>query len=82
MKTASTTITKLYTAKRKGSVFCNAGIRTQPQVVTISWDGRSKMAEVVSYQRYHDQDSRRQRGSFTAPPSRVRISALWDIAAD
>ena len=68
----------IYEAKRNGTVFCPAGKRTQPQEITISWDGLSKMADIVDYQKKYA-GSKRQSGIFTSPSARVRVSAIWDI---
>ena len=72
---------RTYTAVRNGTVFCPAGKRTQSQGVTISWDGVSKMAKVVDYQRRYN-GSKRQSGIFATPSERVRISAIWDIRSN
>ena len=69
---------RTYSAVRNGTVFCPAGKRTQNQTVTILWDGTSKMAKVIDYQRCYS-GSKRQSGSFASPAERVRVSAIWDV---
>lgn len=72
---------KNYRALKKISCKCPAGYRTNWEKVIIKWDGKAKTAELLSYPRYHEDSSKRQRGVNIGvrEGQRVRIACLEDV---